>query len=130
MVISAPLTTSTSDFDESLVVDEEDSENFVPYKYWNFYKRSTTQAKAQSESFMDRFLSIFHHEPSSTTPPMQDDPPLYAPFAKFGRRIMDQYYNNLRTKWNFLDRFQCSCTGNLVDIPRAKSFITMRVAYD
>ncbi|VDP11799.1 unnamed protein product [Heligmosomoides polygyrus] len=82
---------------------------------------------------MERFLSIFHHEPPSTTPSLmvqEDTPPLYASFAQAGKKIMNKYFSKLRSQWSMLDRFQCNCDGDLVAVAEAKTFVTLRIFHD
>ncbi|XGW26341.1 hypothetical protein V3C99_007171 [Haemonchus contortus] len=134
LTTTASPTTEVPESDEAPTIDEEQSTNFIPYKYWNFNRRNSERNKVQSESYMERFLSIFHHEPPTTTTPtllmQEDSPPIFAPLAKLGQRIMDRYFYSLKSQWSFMDRFRCSCSGDLVNIPKAKTFITMKVVYD
>ncbi|WKY07409.1 hypothetical protein Q1695_007115 [Nippostrongylus brasiliensis] len=115
---------------------DELTRRFIPYKYWNLYKKSIIRARAEPESYMQRLLSIFHRDlptTTTTTAPsllMQEDAPLFAPFAEMGKKIVSKYLDELRSQWNALDRFRCQCDGDLTGVTKAKSFVTLRITHD
>ncbi|EYC37414.1 hypothetical protein Y032_0793g2385 [Ancylostoma ceylanicum] len=128
--ITTPLPTTTESADEE---DEgETSRKFIPYKYWTLYKRNIHRAKINPESYMDRFLSLFRGDTATTTPSflVQEDSPMQSPITNLGKRIINKYFNKLKSQWNLLDRFVCSCDGDVLAIMNAKTYITMRLVHD
>ncbi|KAL6738121.1 hypothetical protein Aduo_011703 [Ancylostoma duodenale] len=125
---SLPTTRESADEDD----EEGTSRKFIPYKYWALYKRNIHRAKANPESYMDRFLSLFRKEPVTTTPSflVQEDSPMQSPIANLGKRIINKYFNKLKSQWNLLDRFVCSCDGDVLAILNAKTYITMSLVHN
>ncbi|CAJ0604193.1 unnamed protein product [Cylicocyclus nassatus] len=129
-------TTSTTTTTESPTIStssEESIKRFIPYNYWQIYKKNIQNAKVNPESYMDRFLSLFREEPTTTTTQsttqeflVQED----SPITDLGKQLFYKYVEKLRAQFGFLDRFICSCEGDLAAVLNSKTFISMSLIHD
>ncbi|KAK6746644.1 hypothetical protein RB195_000115 [Necator americanus] len=112
--------------------DEETNKKFIPSKYWTLYKSNILRAKKNPGSYMDRFLALFRKRSTTPSPSflVQEDSPLQSTITNFGKTMISKYLNKLKSQWNLLDRFVCSCDGDVLPVLNAKTYITMSLMHD
>ncbi|KAK6746646.1 hypothetical protein RB195_000115 [Necator americanus] len=81
---------------------------------------------------MDRFLALFRKRSTTPSPSflVQEDSPLQSTITNFGKTMISKYLNKLKSQWNLLDRFVCSCDGDVLPVLNAKTYITMSLMHD
>ncbi|CAI2350609.1 unnamed protein product [Caenorhabditis sp. 36 PRJEB53466] len=77
--------------------------------------------------------------PTTTTPRPATVDPLALPydegtgnsvFVRLAYKIMAKYLKKFRGEWSILDRFECVCDGNLIELLNSKTFINIQIAHD
>ncbi|CAL2039716.1 unnamed protein product [Caenorhabditis brenneri] len=51
-------------------------------------------------------------------------------FLKLAYKMMANYFKKFRGEWTILDRFECVCDGDLIELLKSKTFINIQVAHD
>ncbi|KAF1756908.1 hypothetical protein GCK72_013362 [Caenorhabditis remanei] len=51
-------------------------------------------------------------------------------FLKLAYKMMAKYFKKFRGEWTILDRFECICDGDLIELLKSKTFINIQVAHD
>uniref|UniRef100_A0A8R1I210 Uncharacterized protein n=1 Tax=Caenorhabditis japonica TaxID=281687 RepID=A0A8R1I210_CAEJA len=51
-------------------------------------------------------------------------------FMRFAYKFLANYFKKLRGQWTILDRFECICDGDLVELLNSKTFINIQITHD
>ncbi|CAO4373131.1 unnamed protein product [Caenorhabditis nigoni] len=51
-------------------------------------------------------------------------------FLKLAYKMMAKYFKKFRGEWTILDRFECVCDGDLIELLKSKTFINIQIAHD
>ncbi|CAB3410070.1 unnamed protein product [Caenorhabditis bovis] len=85
-------------------------------------------------------LHPLRETPTPTPPPTTIDP-LALPYEdgittinstvmRIIQKMLSKYFKKWRSEWSILDRFECVCQGDLVELLKAKTFINIQIAHD